>query len=68
MKISGRKLELELVNACINPRDFCKRAEISYRTFLRITSEGKNCRMSTAGKIAKALDIPAQKILDLEDK
>ena len=39
MIANKRKLEIAMANACMNPYDLCKVAEIRYQTYQRITSE-----------------------------
>ena len=63
MKANKKKLELALANACMNPYDLCKAVEIQYQTYLRITN-GKNAKPATIGKIAKALNIPVEQLIE----
>jgi len=65
MIINKSKLEIALATACMNPYDLCKKTEIQYQTYRRIAS-GNNCKPATIGKIAKALDIPVEKLIDLD--
>ena len=43
MIANKRKLEIAMANACMNPYDLCKVAEIRYQTYQRITS-GKDAK------------------------
>lgn len=63
MIANKRKLEIAMANACMNPYDLCKVAEIRYQTYQRITS-GKDAKPATVGKIAKALNVPVEKLIE----
>lgn len=65
MKINKQKLQLAMANECINPYDLCEKISIQYQTYRRI-SAGHNCKPATAGKIAKALNVPVEQLIDLE--
>lgn len=62
MIANKRKLEIAMANACMNPYDLCKVAEIRYQTYQRITS-GKDAKPATVGKIAKALNVPVENLI-----
>lgn len=66
MKINNQKLQIALATACMNPYDLCKAVKIQYQTYRRI-SNGFDCKPATAGKIAKALDVPVEKLIDMEE-
>lgn len=55
LMVSAEKVQLKMAKACMNPYDLCSKAEISYPSYQRIIKTG-NCKLSTLGKIAKALD------------
>lgn len=63
MITNKRKLEIAMANACMNPYDLCKVAEIRYQTYQRITS-GKDAKPATIGKIAKALNVPVENLIE----
>ena len=63
MIANKRKLEIAMANACMNPYDLCKVAEIRYQTYQRITS-GKDAKPATVGKIAKALNGPVENLIE----
>lgn len=65
MKINNSKLQIALATACMNPYDLCKAVNIQYQTYRRI-SAGHKCKPATAGKIAKALNVPVEQLIDLE--
>ena len=63
MKISKKRLELGMATACLNPYDLCRKAEIRYQTYQRIVG-GKEAKPATIGKIAKALNVPVEKLVE----
>lgn len=65
MIINKSKLEIALATACMNPYDLCKKTKIQYQTYRRIAS-GNNCKPATIGKIAKALDVTVEQLIDLD--
>lgn len=67
MIANKKKLEIAMANACMNPYDLCKTAEIRYQTYQRIIT-GKEAKPATLGKIAKALKTSVETIIDWERK
>ena len=65
MIVNNSKLQIALASACMNPYDLCAKIDISYKTYRRI-STGKRCKTATVGKIAKALNVQVQDIIELE--
>ena len=65
MKISIEKLEMAMANDCLLTTDLCRIAEINCSTLSRIKS-GKDANPSTVGKIAKALGIGVEKLIETE--
>ena len=65
MVIDNNRLQIALATACMNPYDLCKAVNIQYQTYRRI-SAGNNCKPATVGKIAKALNVPVEKLIDME--
>lgn len=63
MIANKRKLEIAMANACMNPYDLCKVAEIRYQTYQRITS-GKDAKPATIGKIVKALNVSVENLIE----
>lgn len=61
--VSAEKVQLKMAERCMNPYDVCSKAEISYPAYQRIIKTG-NCKLSTVGKIAKALDVPVIDIIE----
>ena len=52
-----------MATACVNPYDLCKMASIQYQTYKRI-STGREAKPATIGKIAKALNVTVEQILE----
>lgn len=67
MVVNNSKLQIALATACMNPYDLCKAVSIQYQTYRRISS-GHNCKPATVGKIAKALNVPVEKLIDMENE
>lgn len=65
MKISVQKLEMAMADACLLTTDLCRTAEINCSTLSRIKS-GKDANPSTVGKIAKALGVTVQELIETE--
>ena len=63
MIVNKQKLELAMSNAFMNPYDLCKLVKIQYQTYRRI-SNGGNCKPATVGKIAKALDVKVENLIE----
>jgi hypothetical protein len=65
MTVNNFKLQIALAKACMNPYDLCKAVGFQYQTYRRISS-GYSCKPATVGKIAKALDVPVENLIDME--
>lgn len=63
MKISQQKLYSLMANRCVNPMELSEMAGIAYTT-LKGSTNGRNTKPATVGKIAKALGVDAMEILD----
>lgn len=63
MIANKKKLEIAMANACINPYGLCKSADVRYQTYQRIIT-GKNAKPATIGKIAKALNVPVESLVE----
>lgn len=61
--VSAEKVQLKMAERCMNPYDVCSKAEITYPSYQRIIKTG-NCKLSTLGKIAKALDVSVTDIIE----
>ncbi|WKY46530.1 helix-turn-helix transcriptional regulator [Eubacteriaceae bacterium ES3] len=65
MRIDNRKLEIAMATKCIDPLALAKKAGIAYSTIQR-TAKRDGARPSTIGKIAKALDMPVEDLIEKE--
>lgn len=66
MKINKQKLQLAMANACMNMEDLATQAEISRISISKYISGLRNPKPKTIGKIAKALNVPVEKLIDME--
>ena len=65
MKANGQKLELAMANACMNAYDLCREADMKYQAYHRIM-KGANVKPATLGRIAKALNVDATEIVEMD--
>lgn len=63
MKVNKKKLELAMATACMDARDLAATANLP-RPTLNNAITGRNLRPATIGKIAKALNVPVEQILE----
>ena len=63
MKVNRKKLQLAMANACLNSEDLEVKAELP-RPTLNNAITGRSVRPATIGKIAKALGVPVEQILE----
>ena len=63
MIVSKKKLEMAMANACLNTRELCKKINMKYQQFYRVAN-GHNCTPATIGKIAKALNVPVETLIE----
>lgn len=61
--LNPHKVNIAMANECLNPYDLCEKAGIQYGTYKRATQTGM-VKPATAGKIAKALNVPVQDLLE----
>ena len=66
LKIDKFKVQLLMANLKLNPYDLCSRATISYASYRRIMSCG-NCKLSTLGKLAEALECNVTDIIGKDE-
>ena len=62
MKLDAQKIKVAMANEIIGPMELIKKVGISYGTFKRIIA-GEEVRCSTAGKIAKTLNISVEELI-----
>jgi len=63
MKVNRKKLQLAMANACLNSEDLAVKAEMP-RPTLNNAITGRSVRPATIGKIAKALGVPVEQIIE----
>ena len=62
MLVKKDALHLAMAKQCMNPYEVCRNAGISYQTFRKVHN-GKRCKPTTIGKIAKALGVPVESLV-----
>ena len=65
MKINKQKLYIAMANICITSNELQEKSKLPRGTFLNVIT-GKSVRPATAGKIAKALNVPVEQLIDME--
>lgn len=66
MKINKQKLQLAMANACLNMDDLAALAEVSRVSISKYLSGLRNPKPKTIGKIAKALNVPVENLIDMK--
>ncbi len=66
MKLNKGKIDIAMANSRMNAYALCKAAGIQYATYRRIVN-GKPCKQATAGKIAAALGVRVEELIEKED-
>lgn len=67
MRVSEKKLLLEMARACMNPQDLARAAELPPQTVNGII-RGRNVRPAVLGRIAKALCVDPSVIIENEQE
>ncbi|MEW4415132.1 helix-turn-helix transcriptional regulator [Clostridium sp. AN503] len=63
MRLNTRKIQLLMAKACINQASLAGLAGISRQTMSAVMN-GRNCRPELLGKIAKALEVEPEEIIE----
>lgn len=66
MNLNRDKLMLAMARACINDKQLCTKAELARVTFSQVKSGRCNPRPVTLGKIARALGVEPEQLIDGE--
>ncbi len=66
VKINKQRLQIAMANACLNMDDLATLAGISRGSLTKYVSGSTKPRTKTVGKIAKALNVQVQDIIELE--
>lgn len=64
MKIDNMKLEVAMANACMNYKELSEATEMTQESFVRIKKGKQNPRPATVGKIAKALNVKVEDLVE----
>lgn len=67
MKIDNEKLKLAMANKVYSAKDLSEKCGVAQITICRITKGAQKARPTTIGKIAKALGVPVEQIIELEE-
>lgn len=67
MKINKQKLQIAMANKCMSTDDLVRLSGVSRISISKYLSGMRNPRTKTLGKIAKALDVPVEKLIDMEE-
>lgn len=63
MKINLMKLNVAMAKACITINELSNKSNLNYSTLTRIKS-GTNANPATIGKIAKALNVSVEELIE----
>lgn len=66
MKINRQKLYIAMANSCLNMDDLAVKAGVSRVSLTQYSAGVTEPRTKTLGKIAKALNVPVEQLVDLE--
>lgn len=66
MRINKQKLQIAMANACLNMDDLAILANVSRVSLTQYISGNTEPRTKTLGKIAKALNVPVESLIDME--
>lgn len=66
MKIDKQKLQIAMANACMTSSEIQHKSELPRGTYLNAIT-CKNVRPATVGKLAKALNVRAEDLIQLRE-
>jgi len=66
MKLNQDQIALELARQRLSAAELCGKAGISYPAFMKCKSGKHEPRPSTIGKLAYALGVPVEQIIEME--
>lgn len=64
MKINKTKYEIAMANNCLTDVGLLKKADVSLQTIVKIKQGSSLIRPITVGKIARALNIPVEELIE----
>lgn len=62
LRVDKKKVQIIMADKCIDPYAVCSKAGFSYSTYRSLLNKGSG-KISTIGKLAKALEVPVIEIL-----
>lgn len=65
MVVNKKKLDIAMANNCMTSGQLQNKSGLPRGTFINVIT-GKNVKPATAGKIARALDVPVENLIDME--
>lgn len=65
MKAKKKKLYIAMANACMSTKETAEAAGLPYQSFVNVI-RGASVRPATIGKVARALGVPVEQILEDE--
>ena len=65
MILNKQKLDIAMANKCMTSNELQEKSTLPRGTFLKVIG-GRSVKPATAGKIAKALDVQVQELIELE--
>ena len=66
MKIDKMKIDVAMANKGYSAKEFSEKCGVSQITIARLKRGVQKARRETIGKIAKALNVPVENLIDLE--
>lgn len=65
MVLSKQKIDIAMANRCMTSNELQEKSTLPRGTFLKVIC-GKSVRPVTAGKIARALEMPVESLIEVE--
>lgn len=66
MKIDKMKIDVAMANKGYSAKELSEKCSVSQITIARLKRGVQKARPETIGKIAKALDVPVENLIDME--
>ena len=66
MKLNQDQIKLEMARQRLTVNELCQKAGVSYLSFSNINAGKQNPRPVTVGKLAYALGVPVEQIIEME--
>ncbi|GAA0806682.1 hypothetical protein GCM10008910_45400 [Faecalicatena orotica] len=65
MIVNKQKLQIAMANRCMSSNDLQSKSELPRGTYINVVT-GKSVRPVTLGKIAKALNVPVEDLIEMD--